>query len=170
MENRTERRFLLLDVAIILLALFAALGVWQRDNLKSFFEKEEMGENYALTFEVKRVRSTTAELLQKDVAFYTEADGERVLLGTLVQSVAVSAATVYLPHPDPARGTVEAVYPLDEHEYLQDVSGELSCMGVENDGALFLGGTLLVCKGQQIAVQTETVDIVITVTDYQKIS
>ncbi len=169
MENRTERRFRLLDVALILLALFAALGIWQRDNLKDFFEKDEHMESYAVTFEVKRVRSTTAQLLEKDVAFYAEGDGERVLLGTLTQPVAVSAATVYLPHPDPERGTVEAVYPLDDYEYLQDVGGELSCRGIEQDGSLFVGGTLLVCKGQQIAVQTETVDIVITVTDYRKI-
>ncbi len=169
MESKTERRFRLLDVAIILLALFAAVGIWQRDNLKDMFEKEEILESYVVTFEVKRVRSTTAELLQKDVCFYTEAGEERILLGALTQPVAVSAATVYLPHPDPDRGTVEAVYPQDDHEYLQDVGGELSCKGIEHDGSFFAGGTLLLSKGQQLAVQTETVDIVITVTDYRKV-
>jgi len=44
MENKKERRFRLLDAAIILLALFAALGVWQRDNLKDLFEKEDLDE------------------------------------------------------------------------------------------------------------------------------
>ena len=169
MENKNERRFRLLDVAIILLALFAALGVWQRDNLKDLFEKEEIMESYVVTFEVKRVRSTTAALLQKDVAFYTDAKDERLLLGTLTQPVAVSAATVYLPHPDPEKGTVEAVYPQDDYEYFQDVGGELSCQGIEHDGAFFVGGVMLLSKGQQIAVQTETVDIVITVTDYRKV-
>ncbi len=169
MENKTERRFRLLDVAIILLALFAAVGIWQRDNLKDLFEEEKVMESYVVTFEVKCVRSTTAQLLQKDVAFYTVQDGERVLLGSLTQPVAVSAATVYLPHPDPERGTVEAVYPQDNYEYMQDVGGELSCKGIENDGSFFIGGKLLLSKGQQLAVQTETVDIVITVTDYQKV-
>ena len=169
MEKKTERRFRLLDVAIVLLALFALLGVWQRDNLKDLFEKEEIMENYVLTFEVKCVRSTTAALLQKDVAFYTEAGESRILLGTLTQPAAVSAATVYLPHPDPVRGTVEAVYPQDEYEYLQDVGGELSCKGVEHGGSFFVGGELLVSRGQQIVVQTETVDIVITVMDYRKV-
>jgi len=168
MENKKERRFRLLDAAIILLALFAALGVWQRDNLKDLFEKEEILENYVVTFEVKRVRSTTAALLQKDVEFYTEKDGERVLLGALTQPVAVSAATVYLPHPDPEKGTVEAVYPQDAYEYLQDVGGELSCKGIEHDGSFFVGGQLLLSKGEQLAVKTELVDIVITVTDYRK--
>ena len=168
MENKTERRFRLLDAAIILLALFAALGIWQRDNLKDLFEKEEILESYVVTFEVKRVRSTTAELLQKGVAFYAEENGERVLLGTLTQPVAVSAATVYLPHPDPDRGTVEAVYPQDDYEYLQDVGGELACKGIEHGGSFFVGGSMLVSKGQQIVVQTEVVDIVITVTDYRK--
>jgi hypothetical protein len=62
MENKTERRFRLLDVAIVLLAVLALLGIWQRDNLKDLFEKEEIMESYVLTFEVKRVRSTTASL------------------------------------------------------------------------------------------------------------
>ncbi len=169
MEKKTERRWRLLDVAIILLALFAAIGIWQRDNLKDLFEKEEILESYVVTFEVKRVRSTTAELLQKDVAFYTDSKGEHVLLGMLTQPVAVSAATVFLPHPDPDRGTVEAVYPQDNYEYLQDVGGELACRGVEHDGSFFVGGRMLLSKGQQIAVKTETVDIVITVTDYRKV-
>ena len=168
MENKTERRFRLLDIAIILLAIFAIFGIWQRDNLKDLFEKEELMESYVMTFEVKRVRSTTASLLGKDVAFYTDDGDKRILLGTLTQPVAVSAATVYLPHPDPALGTVEAVYPQDEYEYLQDVGGELLCKGVEHGGSFFVGGEMIVSKGQQIAVQTETVDIVITVKDYRK--
>lgn len=170
MENKTERRFRLLDVAIVLLAVLALLGIWQRDNLKDLFEKEEIMESYVLTFEVKRVRSTTASLLQKDVAFYTVDGDERMLLGKLTQPAAVSAATVYLPHPDPARGTVEAVYPQDEYEYLQDVGGEISCVGIEHGGSFFVGGELLVSRGQRIAIQTETVDIVITVTDYRKVA
>ncbi len=166
MENKTDRRFRLLDVAIILLALLAALGVWQRDNLKDLFEKEEILESYVLSFEVKRVRSTTAELLQKDVAFYTEENGNSILLGTLTQPVAVLPATVRLPHLE--LGYVDAVYPEDEHEYLQDAKGVLACKGIEHEGSFFVGGMLLVSKGQQIVVQTETVDIVITVEDYYR--
>lgn len=169
MQGKNERRFWLLDAAIILLAIFAILGVWQRDNLKDLFEKEEILEEYVLTFEIKRVRSTTAQLLQKDVAFYTEAQDEIISLGALTQTVAVMPATVHLLHPDPEVGTVEAAYPLDQYEYLQDGSGILACKGIEHDGSFFVDGKLLLSKGQQIAAKTELADVIIIVTDYRKV-
>ena len=171
MRKNEERRFRLLDMALILLALLAVIGVWQRENLKKLFVKEELLENYVITFEIKTVRSTTAQLLQKDVALYTENEGEYVALGSLTQPVAVSPATVYLPHSGTGTGTldmVEAVYPLDDYEYYQDAGGELSCLGIERDGSFFVGGRMLIAKGQQILAQSETVDVVITVTDYRK--
>ena len=167
-NQNTVRRFNLLDVALILLAVLALLGLWQRNNLKKLFAEKELMETYIVSFEVKRVRSTTAELLDKGVDFYTEEEG--VLLGSLTQQVATSAATVYLPHPDPEKGTVEAVYPQDAYEYLLDVSGELSCLGIERERSFFVGGELLLLKGQELRVRTETVDLIICITDYKKLA
>ncbi|MBE6629845.1 MAG: hypothetical protein E7624_03225 [Ruminococcaceae bacterium] len=167
-NSKSERHFNLLDAVLILLAILAIVGVWQRNNLKNLFAKKELMEPYIISFEVKRVRSTTADLLTKGVEFYT-ADGH-VALGALTQQVATSAATVYLPHPDPEKGTVEAVYPQDEYEYLLDVSGELSCLGIEREQSFFVGGELLLVKGQEIRVQTETVDLIITITGYKKLA
>jgi hypothetical protein len=107
------------------------------------------------------------------VALYTDAGEESVVLGKLTQPVAVSPATVFLAHSGTGTGTVEmveAVYPQDEYEYYQDVGGELSCRGIERGGSFFLDGKLLLVKGQQIAARTETIDIVITVTDYRKVA
>lgn len=171
MERNAKKRFGLLDLALVLLAILAIVGVWQRHNLKKLFVEEELLEDYVITFEIKKLRSTTAQLLKKDVTLYTLAEEEMIPLGTLAQPVAVSPATVYLPHRGTATGSlemVEAVYPLDGHEYYQDASGELACLAVEHDGAFFVGGKLLVVKGQQILVQTETADVLITVTDYRK--
>ena len=173
MEKNEVRRFRLLDMALILLALLAIVGVWQRENLKKLFVKEELLENYVITFEIKKVRSTTAQLLQKGVELYVEDGEERVALGALTQPVAVSPATVYLPHSGTGTGTgtldmVEAVYPLDDYEYYQDAGGELSCLGIERDGAFFVSGKMLIVKGQQILAQSEDADVVITVTDYRK--
>ena len=172
MERNVKRRFSLLDLAIVLLALLAIVGIWQRNNLKNLFAEKEILEEYVITFEIKKVRSTTAKLLGKDVALYTYHGEETVSLGTLTQPVAVSPATVYLPHYGTGTGTVEmveAVYPQDEYEYYQDAGGELACLGIERDGTFFLGGQMMLVKGQQILAQTETVDIVITVTDYRKV-
>ena len=171
MERNEERGFRLLDLALILLAILAVIGVWQRENLKKLFAKEELLENYVVTFEIKKVRSTTAQLLQKDVVFYTENGEEIVVLGTLTQPVAVSPATVYLPHAGTqgeVLDMVEAVYPLDEYEYYQDAGGELSCLGIEHDGSFYVSGKMLLVKGQQISVKTEAVDVVITITDCRK--
>ncbi len=173
MERNVRRRFGLLDLALILLALFALIGLWQRNNLKKLFAEEEILEEYVITFEIKKVRSTTAQLLGKDVSLYTYSGEEMVALGKLTQPVAVSPATVYLPHHGTGTGTlemVEAVYPQDEHEYYQDAGGELSCRGIERDGAFFLDGKMLLVGGQQILARTETVDIIITVTDYRKVA
>ena len=172
MERNEKKRFGLLDLALILLAIFALIGVWQLNNLKKLFEKEELFEQYVITFEIQKVRSTTAQLLQKDVQFYTYDNDEIVEIGTLTQPVAVSPATVYLPHRGTGTGTVEmveAVYPLDDYEYYQAAGGELACLGIEKDGAFYVGGQMLLVKGQQILAQTETVDVVITVTDYRKV-
>lgn len=172
MERNEKKRFGLLDLALILLAIFALIGVWQRNNLKKLFEKEELFEQYVITFEIQKVRSTTAQLLQKDVRFYTYDNDEIVEIGTLTQPVAVSPATVYLPHRGTGAETiemVEAVYPLDDYEYYQAAGGELACLGIEKDGAFYVGGQMLLVKGQQILAQTETVDVVITVTDYRKV-
>ena len=172
MDRSMKRRFSLLDFALILLAVFAVVGLWQRNNLKKLFAEKEILQEYVITFEIKRVRSTTASLLVKDVALYTYNGEESVSLGTLTQPVAVSPATVYLPLYGTGNGTmemVEAVYPQDEYEYYQDAGGELACLGIERDGAFFLAGQMLLVKGQQILAQTETVDVVITVTDYRKV-
>lgn len=171
MEHRAKRRFGLLDLALILLAILALVGVWQRNNLKKLFAEDEILEQYVITFEIKKVRSTTAQLLVKDLSLYTQNGDGQVALGTLTQPVAVSPATVYLSPRGAGTGSVnmvEAVYPMDEHEYYQDAGGELACLGIEHDGAFFLGGELLVVKGQQILAQSESVDVVITVTGYRK--
>ena len=173
MERSVRRRFSILDLALVFLALLAIVGLWQRNNLKKLFSEEELLEEYVITFEIKKVRSTTAQLLEKDVALYTKNGEQTVSLGKLTQPVAVSPATVYLPHPGMGTGTVEmveAVYPQDEYEYYQDAGGELSCLALERDGAFFLGGQLLLVKGQQILAHTETADVVITVTDYRKVA
>ena len=178
MEREAKKRFGLLDLALVLLAIVALLGVWQRNNLKKLFAQEELLEEYVITFEIKKVRSTTAQLLQKDVVLYVENGEDLVTLGALTQPVAVSPATVYLPATGSGMSgktvsMVEAVYiPIkdyEEYENYQDAGGELACLGIERDGAFFVSGELVLVKGQQILAQSETVDVVITILDYRKV-
>ena len=166
-EKRRSRRFGLLDAALIVFLLLALIGAWQRENLKELFTVDEVLEEYTVTFEIKKVRSTTGELLKKDVAFTLEDDGERMLLGTLVRDVAASAATEELR--DAEGNLVDVVYPEDEYEYLWDVSGELRCAGLVRDDTFLVGGKTYLARNKVVAVQTETADLEIVIKDIVKV-
>ena len=165
-EKKTRRHFNLLDVAIILLALLAVVGVWQRRNLQDLFTTEEVLESYTVTFEVKKIRSTTLDQLQKGTELYLSEDDEQFSLGVLSQQLSVAAATVYLQNQDGE--TVKAVYPQDNHEYLLDADGVLSCEGVTHDGSFLLGGRVYLAINQIVDVRTETADLQIRITGIEK--
>ena len=165
-KERSAKRFNLLDAALLLLLLFAVIGVWQRSNLQNLFTVEELLDEYTVTFEIKKVRSTTADLLQQDTVLYMMDGEEQIRLGAMTQPPAASAATVYLQDRD--GNTVKAVYPQDSYEYLLDVSGQLSCEGIERDGSFLVGGKCYLAINQTIAVQTEKADFEIRITGIEK--
>ena len=165
-KERSARRFNLLDAALLLLLLFAVIGVWQRSNLQDLFTVEEILDEYTVTFEIKKVRSTTADLLQQDTVLYMMDGEEQIRLGAMTQPPAASAATVYLQDRD--GNTVKAVYPQDSYEYLLDVSGDLACEGIERDGSFLVGGKYYLAINQTIAVQTEKADFEIRITGIEK--
>ncbi len=165
-EKRTERRFNLLDAALLLLVLLLALGVWQRQNLQRLFTVDEVLDEYTVTFEIKKMRSTTVDLLDDGTVFYTENEGERLELGTLTGQVAASAARVELY--DRNGQLVQAVYPQDPYEYLLDVTGTLKCAGVERDGSFLLGGKMYLAYNKTVVVQTESADFEILITGVAK--
>ena len=167
-DKKNGRRFNLVDAALILLVLLAVVGVWQRENLKTLFTTEQVLDEYVVTFEVKKMRSTTGELLKKGTVFTVESDGERMVLGTLARDVAASAATESLR--DKNGEEVSVVYPEDEYEYLWDVSGELHCEGIERDGTFLVGGHLYLARNKRVLVQTETADFEIVIKSIEKAS
>lgn len=167
-ERNHERRFNVLDAALILLLVLAIVGIWQRSNLQKLFTTEELLDHYTVTFEVKKVRSTTVDQLQENTVLYIMNGEERVDLGTLTQPLSASAATVYLQ--DREGNTVKAVYPQDSYEYLLDAGGVLSCEGVEHDGSFLVGGKLYLAVNQTVSVQTERADLQIRITSIEKVS
>ena len=158
--------FNIFDVVLILLAVLCVVGVWQRKNLQGLFESGEALESYTMTFESRQVRSTTAALLTKDTELYLEQEGVKVSLGTIGEQVLPLAATVYLQ--DKNGQLVEAVYPEDDYEYLQDVTGTLSCRGIEQNGSFLLGGEIYLAVGQTVLAHTEMADFEICITGIQK--
>ena len=166
-ENGTKRRFNVLDIAIIVLVLLAVIGVWQRQNLQNLFTADELLEQYTVSFEIQKVRSTTIDQLKKGDALYVEGDEGQILLGTLNDQLSVAAATVYLQDRD--GNTVKAVYPQDANEYLLDASGVLRCEGVEHDDSFLLGGKLYLAVNQTVSARSETADLEIRIISIEKV-
>ncbi len=160
-------RFNIFDAVLILLAILCIVGVWQRKNLQKLFASGDALETYTVTFEAKRMRSTTAALLTKDTVLYMEEGSRRVTLGTVSEQVLPLAATVYLQ--DKNGQIVEAVYPQDDYEYLQDVSGTLNCRGITHGGAFLLEGEIYLAVDRTVAVSTELADFEIRITSIQKV-
>ena len=166
-KMRARWRFNIVDAILILLALLCIVGVWQRKNLQALFESGETLEEYTVTFEVKQLRSTTADLLAKGVALYITDGGTEIPLGILAENAASTAATVYLPNEDGEM--TEAVYPQDEYDYRLDVKGKLTCHGVERDGRFLLEGKCALAVNQILTAHTEKVDIEIRITSIEKV-
>ncbi|MBE6702603.1 MAG: hypothetical protein E7585_04225 [Ruminococcaceae bacterium] len=159
-------RFNVFDAILILLAVLCIVGIWQRGNLQRLFDAGEAMEEYVVTFEVQKLRSTTADLLVQGTEFYLEENGSRISLGTLSVQVAARPATEYLQN---SKGeTVVARYPEDAYERLQDVTGSLVCRGIVHDGAFLLEGKTHIAINQTIAAFTETADLNICVTGIEK--
>lgn len=165
-KNGARSRLNLLDIVLVLLLILCVVGVWQRKNLQKLFSDEEVLENYTITFEVKQLRSSTVELLQKDTAFYL-VDGDSIVsMGVLAEQVSTAAATAYFEDED---GTVvSAVYPQDQYEYLLDVTGALSCRGIRRDDAFLLNGKKHLSVNESVLAHTENADIEIYITSITK--
>ena len=166
-KKRSRARFNIFDVVLILLVVLCVVGVWQRKNMQDLFRSNDELETYAVTFEVRKMRSTTAALLTKDTTLYFEEGSRRVTLGTISDQVLPLASVEYLK--DKNGQIVEAVYPQDDYEYLQDVSGTLSCRGLTHDGAFMLEGEIYLAVDRVLSVSTELADFEIRITGIQKV-
>lgn len=172
MKNTEEKktatakfRFNVFDVVLILLAILCVVGIWQRSNLQSLFEAGDASDTYTVTFEIKKLRSTTAELLSDGTELYLYENGTRIPLGTLTGEPAARPASEYLYYEG---NVVEARYPDDPDECLQDVTGTITCRMIEHDGAYLLGGVSRIAVNQTIAAYTESADLEIRVKSIRK--
>ena len=159
-------RINILDIVLILLVILCIVGVWQRSNIQKIFTSGEELDSYTVTFEIRKLRSTAADLLTVNTALYTEDNGMRISLGNLSESPSVSAAVEYMY--DESGNIVEAVYPEDDYEYLLDVTGKLSCRGITQDGSFLLEGKTYLAVNQTIVAYTEKADFEIRIVGIEK--
>lgn len=166
-EKKTSRfRINMLDVVLLLLAILCAVGIWQRNNIRALFASGEELDSYTVSFEIRKLRSATVELLPKGTALYTDDGEDRVPLGTIADHLSVSAAFEYLPND---KGEpVKSVYPEDEYENLLDANGKLTCRGIERNGRFLVDGELYLAVNQTIYAMSEDVDLEIRITAIRK--
>lgn len=158
-------RFNVFDAVLILLVVLCIVGIWQRGNLQSLFEAGDASESYTVTFEVKKLRSTTAALLADGTELYLYENGTRVSLGQLSGTPATTPASVYLYYEG---NMVEASYPDDPDECLLDVTGTLRCRIIEHDGSFLLEGKSRIAVNQIITAYTESADLTLCVKSIEK--
>lgn len=154
--------FNLLDVFLILLVILCLVGVFQRRNLRALFAGTEELETYTVSFEIKEIRTTSATLLKKDTALFIEQDGKRIPLGSVAE-ISGSVATVYLQNTEGA--TVVAAYPADTY---YDIEGQLTCRGIDNNGAFLLEGKAYLAAGQTVIAQSENADFELRIVNIVK--
>ena len=166
-------KFKLLDAVVILLVLVAVIGVYFRFNLMENFLSRKNIQDFTISFTIENIRYTTPNYLNVDDKIYNASSGE--LIGSIIQesddmsnmALRVTPASRFFTRDD---GTiVEVFYPNDESRV--DASGRMACRGsYTSDGGFLLNGTDYMSAGHSIAVQTELVTFVLTVTDIEAVS
>lgn len=168
-KKRTPARFNfnLLDVIIILLALFCIVGVWQRKNLQNLFRSGNAYDAYTVSFTAEGVRGNTAALLEEGVGVYVlDEKGTKISFGSLTDTVTRTPATARVLRGEES---VTVTYPEDERS-ISDLSGKLACRMVEKNGRFLLDGKYQLAVNQTVTVHTETADLVIRITNIEKSS
>ena len=160
-ENRSKRKFNIIDAFIIMLVLLCVLGVVFRSQVAEIIGVENNTEEYELSFEVSEIRYTSGKYFKAESKVYL--DSGNILLGTIEDNCTILPAEVYIEGPDGVPVKVNC----PEDTYI-DVGGVINCLGIEKDGIFYLGGTYAIVPGSQIKVHTEMINFVITVTRISK--
>ena len=147
-----HNHFNVIDLALLLLALLAVIAVWQRNNLRYFFEGDRVKSSYTVALTVSAVRADTAELLTADTMLYVREDGVVHELGRLVDDAVLLPHTVQMPRAD---GGVVEVLPADSPTALFDLSASFTCRGVLRDGSLVLDNGLVLHPEMELSAFTE---------------
>ena len=148
-----QNRLNVLDLALLLLALLAAIAVWQRHNLRFFFEGDRVKASYSVSLAVSAVRAEKAELLTADTVLYLR-DGEDLYeLGRLTADAEMLPCAVLMPRAD--GGVAEVILPTGHPSALFDLNATFTCRGVLRDGALVLDSGAILRPDMEIVLYTE---------------
>ncbi|MBR5615535.1 MAG: DUF4330 family protein [Clostridia bacterium] len=163
--KRFWRRGNVLDIAIILLVLAAAVAIGYRYYQTVTEQQNDTHDTAYVTFEVKSAQPAIAGAIKAGEIVYT--DSTDAALGEIVvyekatdgTPFAISAAMVTVQDED--GNYVEVAVP---DASLVDFVGTVSCLGfTDENGTFLLNGRTPLTPGQTVAVHTEKATFVLTV-------
>ena len=160
-ENRSGRRFNIIDVFVIVLVLLCVLGIYFRGQIAEKIGIEKDVKEYTVRFKVEEIRYTSAEYLQAGSEVYFE--GGNIVFGKIDGNCAAVPAEIYVDGPDGV--PVKVNCPKDTYV---DVTGTIKCLGLVKDGGFYLSGTYSLAPGSRVNVRTEMLNFTIIITEISK--
>lgn len=160
-EKTSARKFNIIDVFLIILAVLCVLGIYFRAQVAEWIGVENKVEEYKIGFKISTIRYTSGKYLQSGNEVYF--DGGNVLIGTIDGNCISIPASTFVDGPDGS--PVKVNYPKDTYV---DVSGTIKCDGIMKDDGFYLGGTYVLSPGSTVSVRTEMLNFTIIITEISK--
>ena len=156
-------KFGILDVAIILLIISVIIGIVFKYNFFNTFASLQKLDEYAVSFSVKNIESTTQYYISSGDSVYFKESGKN--FGTIMQSSDASSIPLNVtPSEHTFIDNGEAIrvnYPKDTRI---DATGRIKCEGkMSSDGTFLLNGSEYLSAGQTYVICSEKVTIEITI-------
>ncbi|MBE6667008.1 MAG: hypothetical protein E7607_01690 [Ruminococcaceae bacterium] len=160
-----------LDIVIILLIITSLVGVYFRYSLLDTLNGRKNMKEYAVHFEIKDIKYTTADFFSIGDKFYFYEEG--VFLGELLgvsdtskNALSTPNATKYVV-PDDSSDIKSISYP-DKTRI--DATGRLKCIGKYSEANVFLlDGKRPISPNDTIKIRTEYVTVTIRITEITSI-
>lgn len=154
-------RFNAIDVFIIVLVILCVVGIYFRSNIKSWIGIDKDLKEYEISFVVKQIKSSSNQYLTQGNEVYTN---NGLYIGA-ISACSSLPANAYVTNE---KGEMIAVtYP--EDTYI-DVTGTITCKGIQKGDGFYLSGTYLLSPGTVIEARTEVINFTLTITDISEIT
>lgn len=158
---KSNRKFNIIDVFVIILAVICILGIYFRGRIKEWIGIDKQLSEYQLSFKVSNIKYTSEKHFVIGEKIFL--DTPELELGTIDGSCVILSSEIYLKKTDGT--TVKVNYP--KNSYI-DITGNIRCVGTEREDGFYLSGTYSIAPGMTLNVHTEMLDFTLTVTDISK--
>lgn len=153
------------DAMIIILLIFALVGIYFRYNIIDFLTTDKNNDQYVVSFSIDDIRYTTPNYLSVGDKVYFKSTGKT--MGSIISesenqgALNITPAQKYFTN---SQGDIEAVFYPDEESRV-DAKGRLLCMGsYTGESGFCIDGNTYIASGQYVDVYTEMVTLTLKIT------